>query len=123
MGLPGVCGDTYWQPSNPTFFLHNKNLSLFSKTYKHNGLEYYGCFGYFNKTNAQFQGKVFASETACVRFDYGNYTIAVDKTYFHFKDIKNPVHIPGKPYYFNNMEVLRDVMLALVVSGDGWLNN
>lgn len=122
-GLPGFCGDTYWYQGNRTMFLHNKNLSLFSKTYKHNGLKYYGCFGYFNSENAKFQGKVFASESACISFDYGNYTLGVDKVYFHFKDIKNPVHISGSAHYFSNTNILRDVMLALPVAGDGWLNN
>lgn len=122
MGLPGFSAQ-YWESSNRTFFLHNKNLSLFSKTYKHSNLNYYGCFGYLNSSNAKFQGKPFASETACINFDYGNYTLSVDKVYFHFKDVKNPVHIPGKAYYFNSAEVLRDTMLALPITGDGWLNN
>lgn len=122
-GLPGFCADTYWYPSYPTFFLHNKSLSLFSKTYKHNELEYYGCFSFLNEAQAKLKGRVFASETACIYFDYGNFKTEIDRVYFHFNDKEKFEHIQGQPFYFKKPEILREVMLALTVAGDGWLGH
>lgn len=122
IGLPGFCGDTYWYPGKHTVFLHNKNLALFNKTYNHYKLEYYGCFAYTNVEKAKLNGKVFASETACLRLDYANYEISVEDVFFHFKDIKNPTHVPGKAYYFKNQQILREAIIALMVADDGWLN-